>query len=139
MTQMNYFNKALDQFDTSIVNPLYYVTFTTATLTASFILFKNFEDSDPKDSLSLVCGFVIIFLGVYLLNLSRKKNHAKMFGDQPDVENIPLDNNVGAFSARKSFQHTRSAHQRTGSIVNYQDEEMVHLSSATNKEDDFEI
>src|SRR4051794_13172468 len=36
LTQMNYLNKALSQFPTSIVNPLYYVTFTTATLCASF-------------------------------------------------------------------------------------------------------
>lgn len=136
MTQMNYFNKALDQFDTSIVNPLYYVTFTTATLTASFILYRNFDESDAKDSISLVCGFIIIFMGVYILNLSRKKNHAKMFGDQPDVENIPLDNNIGALSARKSFQLNRGPHQRTSSL-NYQSEEMTHLAS--NREDDFEI
>ncbi|SCU78628.1 LAMI_0A05292g1_1 [Lachancea mirantina] len=124
MTQMNYFNKALDQFDTSIVNPLYYVTFTTATLTASFILFRNFDQSDTKDSVSLVCGFLIIFTGVYLLNLARKKNHDKLFSNQTDVENIPLDNNVGGFTVRKSFQGT---HHRVAS-QNYQSEEMVHLT-----------
>ncbi|SCU83454.1 LAFA_0D03708g1_1 [Lachancea sp. 'fantastica'] len=124
MTQMNYFNKALDQFDTSIVNPLYYVTFTTATLVASFILFRNFDQSDQKDSVSLVCGFIIIFTGVYLLNLARKKNHDKLFSHQSDVENIPLDNNVGGFTVRKSFQGT---HHRVAS-QSYQSEEMVHLT-----------
>ncbi|CUS21453.1 LAQU0S03e02938g1_1 [Lachancea quebecensis] len=123
MTQMNYFNKALDQFDTSIVNPLYYVTFTTATLTASFILFRNFDESNTKDSMSLVCGFLIIFSGVYLLNLARKKNHSRLFSHQQDVENIPLDNNIGGF-VRKSFQGT---HHRVASQT-YQSEEMVHLT-----------
>ncbi|SCU97377.1 LADA_0H05952g1_1 [Lachancea dasiensis] len=124
MTQMNYFNKALDQFDTSIVNPLYYVTFTTATLVASFILFRNFDESDQKDSVSLVCGFIIIFTGVYLLNLARKKNHNNLFSHQSDVENIPMDNNVGGFTVRKSFQGT---HHRVAS-QQYESEEMVHLT-----------
>ena len=57
VTQMNYFNKALDQFDTSIVNPLCYVTFTTFTLAASFILFKGFNTSSAVDIISLLIGF----------------------------------------------------------------------------------
>lgn len=71
LTQMNYFNKALSQFPTNIVNPLYYVTFTTATLCASFILFSGFNTTDTINTLSLICGFLITFTGVYLLNLSR--------------------------------------------------------------------
>ncbi|KAG8425743.1 hypothetical protein J3459_009709 [Metarhizium acridum] len=71
LTQMNYFNKALASFPTNIVNPLYYVTFTTATLCASFILFSGFNTTDPVNTLSLLCGFLVTFTGVYLLNLSR--------------------------------------------------------------------
>ncbi|KAK3987930.1 putative magnesium transporter NIPA3 [Cladorrhinum sp. PSN332] len=71
LTQMNYFNKALSQFPTNIVNPLYYVTFTTATLCASFILFKGFNTTEIVNTLSLICGFLVTFTGVYLLNLSR--------------------------------------------------------------------
>ncbi|KAK4106228.1 DUF803-domain-containing protein [Parathielavia hyrcaniae] len=71
LTQMNYFNKALSQFPTNIVNPLYYVTFTTATLCASFILFKGFNTTEAVNTLSLICGFLVTFTGVYLLNLSR--------------------------------------------------------------------
>lgn len=73
VTQMNYFNKALDQFDTNIVNPLYYVTFTTCTLAASFILFQGFNTSSRIDSFWLIAGFLIIFGGVYLLNVSKQK------------------------------------------------------------------
>ncbi|CAG9996604.1 unnamed protein product [Clonostachys byssicola] len=71
LTQMNYFNKALASFPSNIVNPLYYVTFTTATLSASFILFSGFNTTDTVNTLSLLCGFLITFAGVYLLNLSR--------------------------------------------------------------------
>lgn len=37
---MNYLNKALDLFNTAIVSPIYYVMFTTFTITASVILFQ---------------------------------------------------------------------------------------------------
>ena len=40
VTQMNYLNKALDLFNTAIVSPIYYVMFTTLTITASAILFQ---------------------------------------------------------------------------------------------------
>lgn len=38
--QMNYLNKALDIYNTSIVTPIYYVIFTTLVIVASAILFK---------------------------------------------------------------------------------------------------
>lgn len=41
--QMNYLNKALDTFNTSVVTPVYYVMFTTLVITASAILFKEWE------------------------------------------------------------------------------------------------
>jgi len=72
VVQMNYFNKALDTFSTNVVNPMYYVGFSTATVVASLILFQGFNTTDASDTLSLLCGFVITFLGVHLLNLSRK-------------------------------------------------------------------
>ena len=68
----NYFNKALDTFSTNVVNPIYYVFFTTATIVASAILFQGFNTTDATNTLSLICGFLIIFMGVYLLNISRQ-------------------------------------------------------------------
>lgn len=121
MTQMNYFNKALDQFDTSIVNPLYYVTFTTATLIANFILFRNYNDAGPKDSISLICGFLIIFSGVYLLNISRNKNskHNQLFSAQDDLSDIPMDAGISAIQTRRSLHIHRSG---TGVSINDNDE-----------------
>jgi hypothetical protein len=68
VTQLNYFNKALDQFSTNVVNPIYFVFFTTATIIASAILFQGFNTDNPVNTVSLICGFIIIFSGVYLLN-----------------------------------------------------------------------
>ena len=39
--QMNYLNKSLDLFNTSLVTPIYYVMFTTFTIMASAILFHE--------------------------------------------------------------------------------------------------
>lgn len=76
LIQMNYFNKALDTFSTNVVNPIYYVFFTTATITASAILFQGFNTTDAVNTISLLMGFLVIFMGVYLLNISRKPETA---------------------------------------------------------------
>ncbi|KAI0371388.1 DUF803-domain-containing protein [Pilatotrama ljubarskyi] len=76
LVQMNYFNKALDTFSTNVVNPMYYVGFSTATIVASVILFQGFNTDDPANSISLLAGFVTTFLGVHLLEISRKPDPA---------------------------------------------------------------
>ncbi|KAI9802114.1 MAG: hypothetical protein M1833_002035 [Piccolia ochrophora] len=110
LTQMNYFNKALSQFSTSLVNPLYYVTFTTATLCASFILFRGFNTSDAVNTLSLLCGFLVIFTGVYLLNLSRNdpEGHKMSNGRLSTDGGVPTDG-IAGIQTRRSMQARRSS------------------------------
>jgi magnesium transporter len=101
------------------VNPLYYVTFTTATLCASFILFKGFNTTDAVNTISLLCGFLVIFSGVYLLNLSRLDSHKhSMLASKDDDEDaaIPTDG-IASFSTRRSMQARRSTdpHRRSSS------------------------
>ncbi|CEP08515.1 hypothetical protein [Parasitella parasitica] len=69
LIQVNYFNKALDLFCTNVVNPIYYVCFTTATIVASAIMFQGWNTASPTNTISLICGFLIIFSGVYLLDM----------------------------------------------------------------------
>lgn len=93
------------------------MTFTTCTLLASFILFRGFNTTDAVNTISLLCGFLIIFTGVYLLNLSRDdpegRNHMLLPGDSPngskyDVDGIPTDG-MGAALTRRSMQARRSS------------------------------
>jgi hypothetical protein len=51
------------------VNPIYYVCFTTATIIASAIMFQGWHTSSVTNTVSLICGFLIIFSGVYLLDM----------------------------------------------------------------------
>ena len=67
--QMNYLNKSLDIFNTSLVTPIYYVMFTTLTITASGILFKEWEQLTTTDVLGALCGFATIVCGVFLLHV----------------------------------------------------------------------
>lgn len=117
LTQMNYFNRALDQFDTSIVNPLYYVTFTTCTLLASFILFGGFNTSDVVASVSLVLGFGVIFIGVYILNVSRAEDPRFLFPGKT-FSTMPIDNAVGGIQTRRSMTQSRNSrvHSRMSSF-----------------------
>ncbi|KAL9011269.1 MAG: hypothetical protein Q9173_003877 [Seirophora scorigena] len=107
LTQMNYFNKALSQFSTSLVNPLYYVTFTTATLCASFILFRGFNTTDAVNTISLLSGFLVIFTGVYLLNLSREDPNGRKLLNGKTADGVPTDGITG-LQTRASMQTRRS-------------------------------
>ncbi|KIP01840.1 hypothetical protein PHLGIDRAFT_80017 [Phlebiopsis gigantea 11061_1 CR5-6] len=87
MVQMNYFNKALDTFSTNVVNPIYYVGFSTATLVASVIMFQGFNTDEPGKSVSLIVGFVVTFLGVHLLEISRKPANYHTANGHSSLEN----------------------------------------------------
>jgi hypothetical protein len=54
------------------VNPLYQVCFTTATIVASLILFQGLNTDNPVNTISLIVGFIVILIGMHLLELSRQ-------------------------------------------------------------------
>lgn len=67
-TQINYLNKALDIFNTSLVTPIYYVFFTTSVLTCSAILFKEWGHMGSDDVIGTLSGFLTIIIGIFLLH-----------------------------------------------------------------------
>lgn len=68
IVQMNYLNKALDIYNTSIVTPIYYVIFTSLVITASAILFKEWKSMDASNVIGDICGFLVVICAVILLN-----------------------------------------------------------------------
>lgn len=108
--QMKYLNKALDLFDISIVNPIYYVCFTTATIVASFILFQGMGDeTDPVKNISVFCGFFTIFAGVYILNDSRRNSEEYAELDLSDDYNSDLErHNIRLQRLGHRQRHSRS-------------------------------
>ena len=84
------------------------MTFTTATLCASFILFSGFNTTDTVNTLSLLSGFLVTFTGVYLLNLSRgDPNGAKAMGRHGPGDATGTDM-VSSLQTRMSMEARRS-------------------------------
>jgi magnesium transporter len=84
------------------------VTFTTFTLLASALLFQGFNTTSPINTITLFCGFLVIFSGVYLLNLSRDDpdghgSNANKFSDAPPTDGI------AGYQTRRSLQARRSS------------------------------
>ncbi|XP_057978007.1 probable magnesium transporter NIPA4 isoform X2 [Malania oleifera] len=71
ITQMNYLNKALDTFNTAVVSPIYYVMFTSLTILASVIMFKDWDRQNPTQIVTEMCGFVTILSGTFLLHKTK--------------------------------------------------------------------
>ncbi|NXH62646.1 NIPA2 protein, partial [Rhabdornis inornatus] len=70
-TQINYLNKALDIFNTSVVTPIYYVLFTTAVMMCSAILFKEWQHMVLDNIIGSISGFLTIVSGIFLLHAFR--------------------------------------------------------------------
>ncbi|KAH7524961.1 hypothetical protein FEM48_Zijuj06G0174800 [Ziziphus jujuba var. spinosa] len=71
ITQMNYLNKALDTFNTAVVSPIYYVMFTSFTILASVIMFKDWDRQNATQIMTEMCGFVTILSGTFLLHKTK--------------------------------------------------------------------
>ncbi|KAF9361918.1 hypothetical protein BGX34_006818 [Mortierella sp. NVP85] len=70
LTEINYLNKALNLFNTAMVTPSYYVTFTSTTIITSAIFYQGFHASTV--AIITVCfGFLVICGGVLLLQTSK--------------------------------------------------------------------
>ncbi|GAA5867009.1 hypothetical protein JCM8547_008407 [Rhodosporidiobolus lusitaniae] len=71
LLEVNYLNKALELFNTAMVTPVYFVIFTSCTLVTSIILHKGFSGSTTSEIITLVLGFLVICLGITILQLSK--------------------------------------------------------------------
>ncbi|KAJ3755957.1 DUF803-domain-containing protein [Lentinula raphanica] len=111
VVQLNYYNKALDTFSVNVVNPMYYVGFTSATIVASLILFQGFNTDNATAAVSLLCGFAVTFIGVHVLDISRRAND-EFEEEQEDLLVQPLRSSVpgesGFFLPRQSLSDRTS-------------------------------
>ena len=121
------------------MNPIYYVCFSTSTILASLILFRGLNTTGGSNTTSLLCGFYIISLGVYLLKCVFATHHdttrliVACSISRSDPEGTPARANLhsvldtGIIGSRISMSGTRlsmtsdngslpmNSHQRTSS------------------------
>ncbi|KAM3376856.1 putative magnesium transporter NIPA6 [Capsicum galapagoense] len=79
--QLNYLNKALDTFNAAIVSPVYYVMFTTLTIIASAIMFKDWAGQNASSIASEMCGFITVLSGTIVLHVTREQEPANPPGN----------------------------------------------------------
>lgn len=60
---------ALDTFDTSVVNPLNYICFTSFVIVASSILFEEWRNIMFVDILATLVGLVVVIIGLFMMNV----------------------------------------------------------------------
>ncbi|KAG6717012.1 hypothetical protein I3842_04G076800 [Carya illinoinensis] len=72
VTQLNYLNMALDTFNTAVVSPIYYALFTSFTILASAIMFKDYSGQSASSIASELCGFITVLSGTVILHGTRE-------------------------------------------------------------------
>ncbi|KAF8376990.1 hypothetical protein HHK36_030362 [Tetracentron sinense] len=72
ITQLNYLNMALDIFNTAVVSPIYYAMFTSLTILASAIMFKDWSGQSANSIASELCGFITVLSGTIVLHSTRE-------------------------------------------------------------------
>ncbi|CAI0548681.1 unnamed protein product [Linum tenue] len=70
---------ALDTFNTAIVSPIYYVMFTSLTILASVIMFKDWADQNAGNVISEICGFIVVLSGTILLHTTKDFERSSSF------------------------------------------------------------
>lgn len=71
ITSLNYLNMALDTFNTAVVSPIYYALFTSFTILASAIMFKDYSGQSISSIASELCGFITVLSGTTVLHSTR--------------------------------------------------------------------
>lgn len=107
MVQMNYLNKSLDIFNTSIVTPVYYVMFTVLVIVASGILFREWKHMKSDNVLGCVCGFLVVIAAIFMLNafkdiqisfrdlnINAKRNRRLVYSEDREIGNFMTDQSI---------------------------------------------
>ncbi|XP_022928337.1 probable magnesium transporter NIPA6 isoform X2 [Cucurbita moschata] len=64
---------ALDTFNAALVSPVYYAMFTTLTIIASAIMFKDWSGQNASTIVSELCGFITVLSGTMILHSTREQ------------------------------------------------------------------
>ncbi|XP_066429206.1 magnesium transporter NIPA3 [Eleutherodactylus coqui] len=119
-TQINYLNKSLDVFNTSIVMPIYYVFFTTMVVTCSVILFKEWNSMDVSDMIGTLSGFLTIIVGIFLLHAFKNTNitWSQITSSVRKEKQMPSDGQEDQHSLLGNAEHAVLAFEDDNIILN---------------------
>lgn len=93
--QINYLNKALENFSASIVTPLNFVFFSFATIITTSVLYQGFNVDSASAGLTIALGFFVIVIGVILLfQYNLKQNNMTLSRHIEDVNDEELETDL---------------------------------------------
>ncbi|KAK4839941.1 hypothetical protein QYF36_026118 [Acer negundo] len=81
---------ALDTFNTAVIPPTYYVLFTSFTILANIIMFKDWDTQNASQIATELCGFVTILSGTFLLHKTKDMGNSQSLNSSSfiDQENV---------------------------------------------------
>ncbi|KAF8730893.1 hypothetical protein HU200_016765 [Digitaria exilis] len=137
-TQINYLNKALDTFNTAVVSPIYYVMFTSLTIVASVIMFKDWDHQNPTQIVTEMCGFMTILSGTFLLHKTkdmadspgqslstRRQKYASQNGFAIEVMPLKCQDSVDDETLMMTFPKVDSGYLKEEHTHRYMDSSIV--------------
>ncbi|KAG8460510.1 hypothetical protein KFE25_013160 [Diacronema lutheri] len=71
--QVKFLNLAMQHFGNTETVPVFYVLFTLATICASSVLYRDFENESARQILAFVAGCCVTFAGVKLITSNRQR------------------------------------------------------------------
>ncbi|PPQ92974.1 hypothetical protein CVT25_000175 [Psilocybe cyanescens] len=103
LVEVYYLNVALALFNTAMVTPTYYVVFTFFSMLTTIVLFQGL-DAKPTQIITLVMGFLVICLGITILQMSKV---------DPEKLSSKLDRR-STMLLRAASQHTDGMDEKDG-------------------------
>ena len=96
--QIVYINKALQRFESRVVVPTQFVSFTISAITGSAILYRDFENLDATRVALFFTGSAAVFAGVILLTRGQNAEHSA-YSDVKEEEGEDVQANESNISA----------------------------------------
>lgn len=113
--QIIFLNRALQNFDATVVVPTHFVMFTISVITGSAVVFHDFEEKSPGQLASFFVGCILTFIGVWLITWRGPNSSSSSSSTSPS--------SAKHSGVRPSLSsHTHYSHLVDHSTVNFHDQ-----------------
>lgn len=149
LTEIYYLNVALALFNTAMVTPTYYVIFTFCSMVSTIVLFKGLE-APVKQIITLVMGFLVICVGITILQLSKvdpsefkgldRKSTILLQATRARTEGLGEDSEKGLSSLEDpGVDSIRGSFGAVGSIIRARTVRKMSMSTGRGRSTDAEL
>lgn len=125
-TQINYLNKALDTFNTSLVTPIYYVFFTSMVVTCSAILFQEWYGMKAGDIIGTLSGFFTIINGIFLLHAFKNTNITWSDLTSTKKEVLSLNGSEDKYVLLENMEYSASGYEDDVTLFSRTDDQSLN-------------